>query len=60
MGGMGSIWGTLIGGIVLGVAQVARRAGVRRRLGDPLSVTRCSCSSWRCKPSGFFARTVTT
>ena len=33
MGGMGSMWGTLLGGIVLGVSR-HRHPGVRRRLGS--------------------------
>ena len=51
MGGMGSLWGTLLGGVVLGVAQVVGRAGVRRRAGGSCAATPSSCSSWRCGPA---------
>ena len=58
MGGMGSMWGTLLGGVVLGVSQTvgtqAFGAGwglVRRPRRVPHGPRR--------PPSGFFAKTVT-
>jgi branched-chain amino acid transport system permease protein len=58
MGGMGSIWGTLIGGIVLGVAQTvgaqAFGAGWGLLVGHLVFLTVLAL-----RPSGFFAKTVT-
>ena len=58
MGGMGSIWGTLIGGIVLGVSQTlgaqAFGAGWGIFVGHVVFLTVLAF-----KPSGFFAKTVT-
>ena len=58
MGGMGSIWGTLIGGIVLGVSQTigaqAFGAGWGILVGHVVFLTVLAF-----KPSGFFAKTVT-
>ncbi|HJW74222.1 MAG TPA: branched-chain amino acid ABC transporter permease [Thermoleophilia bacterium] len=59
MGGMGSMWGTLVGGIVLGLAQTlgaqAFGAGWGIFLGHCVFLTVLAL-----KPSGFFAKTVTT
>jgi len=58
MGGMGSIWGTLIGGIILGVSQTlgaqAFGAGWGIFVGHVVFLTVLAF-----KPSGFFAKTVT-
>jgi branched-chain amino acid transport system permease protein len=58
MGGMGSIWGTLLGGIVLGLAQTlgaqAFGAGWGIFVGHIVFLTVLAL-----KPSGFFAKTVT-
>jgi branched-chain amino acid transport system permease protein len=58
MGGMGSIWGTLIGGIVLGVSQTlgaqAFGAGWGIFCGHVVFLAVLAF-----KPSGFFAKTVT-
>lgn len=58
MGGMGSIWGTLIGGIVLGVSQTlgaqAFGAGWGIFVGHVVFLTVLAF-----RPSGFFAKTVT-
>lgn len=58
MGGMGSIWGTLIGGIILGVSQTlgaqAFGAGWGIFVGHIVFL-----SVLAFKPSGFFAKTVT-
>jgi branched-chain amino acid transport system permease protein len=58
MGGMGSIWGTLVGGIVLGVSQTlgaqAFGAGWGIFVGHVVFLTVLAF-----KPSGFFAKTVT-
>jgi len=58
MGGMGSIWGTLIGGIVLGVSQTLGAqvfgAGWGILVGHVVFLTVLAF-----KPSGFFAKTVT-
>jgi len=58
MGGMGSIWGTLIGGIVLGVSQTlgaqAFGAGWGIFVGHVVFLAVLAF-----KPSGFFAKTVT-
>ena len=58
MGGMGSIWGTLLGGIVLGVSQTlgaqAFGAGWGIFVGHVVFLTVLAF-----KPSGFFAKTVT-
>jgi len=58
MGGMGSIWGTLIGGVVLGVAQTvgaqAFGAGWGLLVGHLVFLTVLAL-----RPSGFFAKTVT-
>jgi len=59
MGGMGSVWGTLLGGIVLGVAQVLGAqvfgAGWGILCGHAVFLLVLAL-----RPSGFFARTVTT
>ncbi len=58
MGGMGSIWGTLLGGVVLGLAQTlgsqAFGAGWGILCGHVVFLIVLAV-----KPSGFFARTVT-
>ena len=58
MGGMGSIWGTLIGGIVLGLSQTlgAQAFGSAWGLlvGHLVFLTVLVV-----RPSGFFAKTVT-
>ena len=58
MGGMGSMWGTLAGGIILGVAQTlgtqAFGAGWGLVVGHLVFLTVLAV-----KPSGFFAKTVT-
>ena len=58
MGGMGSIWGTLIGGIVLGVSQTlgsqAFGAGWGMLVGHLVFLAVLAF-----RPSGFFAKTVT-
>ena len=58
MGGMGSIWGTLIGGIVLGMSQTlgsqAFGAGWGLLVGHLVFLTVLAV-----RPSGFFAKTVT-
>ncbi|MBE0528667.1 MAG: branched-chain amino acid ABC transporter permease [Thermoleophilia bacterium] len=58
MGGMGSIWGTLVGGIILGVSQTlgaqAFGAGWGIFVGHIVFL-----SVLAFKPSGFFAKTVT-
>jgi branched-chain amino acid transport system permease protein len=58
MGGMGSIWGTLIGGIVLGMSQTlgsqAFGAGWGLLVGHVVFLTVLAV-----RPSGFFAKTVT-
>ncbi|MFA4964645.1 MAG: branched-chain amino acid ABC transporter permease [Thermoleophilia bacterium] len=58
MGGMGSIWGTLAGGIILGVSQTlgaqAFGAGWGIFVGHAVFLTVLAF-----KPSGFFAKTVT-
>ncbi len=58
MGGMGSIWGTLLGGVVLGVAQTvgsqAFGAGWGLFVGHVVFLTVLAL-----RPSGFFAKTVT-
>ena len=58
MGGMGSIWGTLIGGIILGVSQTLGAqvfgAGWGILVGHVVFLTILAF-----KPSGFFAKTVT-
>ena len=58
MGGMGSIWGTLLGGIVLGVSQTigaqAFGAGWGLLVGHLVFLTVLAV-----RPSGFFAKTVT-
>jgi Branched-chain amino acid ABC-type transport system, permease components len=58
MGGMGSIWGTLIGGIVLGVSQTlgsqAFGSGWGILVGHLVFLTVLAA-----RPSGFFAKTVT-
>ncbi len=58
MGGMGSIWGTLVGGIILGVSQTlgaqAFGAGWGIFVGHVVFL-----SVLAFKPSGFFAKTVT-
>ncbi len=58
MGGMGSIWGTLIGGIILGVSQTLGAqifgAGWGILVGHVVFLTVLAF-----KPSGFFAKTVT-
>ena len=58
MGGMGSIWGTLIGGIVLGVSQTlgsqAFGSGWGILVGHLVFLTVLAV-----RPSGFFAKTVT-
>ena len=58
MGGMGSIWGTLIGGIVLGVSQTigaqAFGPGWSVLVGHVVFLTVLAL-----RPSGFFAKTVT-
>ncbi len=59
MGGMGSLWGTLLGGVVLGVAQVVGA----QALGTGWGIL-CGHAVFlfvlALRPSGFFARTVTT
>jgi len=58
MGGMGSIWGTLLGGIVLGMSQTlgsqAFGAGWGLLVGHVVFLTVLAV-----RPSGFFAKTVT-
>ena len=58
MGGMGSIWGTLAGGIILGVSQTigaqAFGSGWGILVGHLVFLTVLAV-----KPSGFFAKTVT-
>ena len=58
MGGMGSMWGTLLGGIVLGVSQTigtqAFGAGWGLVVGHLVFLTVLAV-----RPSGFFAKTVT-
>ena len=58
MGGMGSIWGTLLGGVVLGLAQTlgSQAFGVAwgTLVGHLVFLTVLAF-----KPSGFFAKTVT-
>jgi len=58
MGGMGSIWGTLLGGIVLGMSQTlgsqALGAGWGLLVGHLVFLTVLAV-----RPSGFFAKTVT-
>ena len=58
MGGMGSIWGTLLGGIVLGMSQTlgsqAFGAGWGLLVGHLVFLTVLAV-----RPSGFFAKTVT-
>ena len=58
MGGMGSIWGTLIGGIVLGLSQTlgsqAFGSGWGLLVGHLVFLTVLAV-----RPSGFFAKTVT-
>lgn len=58
MGGMGSIWGTLVGGIVLGVSQTlgsqAFGSGWGIFVGHVVFLTVLAV-----RPSGFFAKTVT-
>lgn len=58
MGGMGSIWGTLLGGVVLGVSQTlgaqAFGAGWGIFVGHVVFLAVLAF-----KPSGFFAKTVT-
>ena len=58
MGGMGSLWGTLLGGVVLGVAQVvgAQAFGVGWGILCGHAVFLLVLAL---RPSGFFARTVT-
>jgi branched-chain amino acid transport system permease protein len=58
MGGMGSLWGTLLGGVVLGVAQVvgAQALGVGWGI---LCGHAVFLFVLALRPSGFFARTVT-
>jgi branched-chain amino acid transport system permease protein len=58
MGGMGSLWGTLLGGVVLGVAQVvgAQVFGVGWGILCGHAVFLIVLAL---RPSGFFARTVT-
>jgi branched-chain amino acid transport system permease protein len=58
MGGMGSLWGTLLGGVVLGVAQVvgAQAFGVGWGVLCGHAVFLLVLAL---RPSGFFARTVT-
>ena len=59
MGGLGSIWGTLVGGIVLGLAQTlgahAFGAGWGIFVGHVVFLAVLAL-----KPSGFFAKTVTS
>jgi branched-chain amino acid transport system permease protein len=59
MGGMGSIWGTLLGGVVLGLAQTlgaqAFGTGWGILCGNVVFLIVLAV-----RPSGFFARTVTT
>jgi len=58
MGGMGSIWGTLIGGIILGVSQTLGSqifgSGWGILVGHVVFLTVLAV-----RPSGFFAKTVT-
>jgi branched-chain amino acid transport system permease protein len=58
MGGMGSIWGTLLGGVVLGMSQTigaqAFGAGWGLLVGHLVFLTVLAV-----RPSGFFAKTVT-
>ena len=58
MGGMGSIWGTLIGGIILGVSQTLGSqifgSGWGILVGHMVFLTVLAV-----RPSGFFAKTVT-
>ncbi len=58
MGGMGSIWGTLVGGIILGVSQTmgsqAFGSGWGIFVGHLVFLTVLAL-----RPSGFFAKTVT-
>jgi branched-chain amino acid transport system permease protein len=58
MGGMGSIWGTLLGGVILGVSQTvgaqAFGAGWGLLVGHLVFLTVLAV-----RPSGFFAKTVT-
>ena len=58
IGGMGSLWGTLLGGIVLGVAQTLGTQAFGPAWGS-WSVTWSSSPSWPLGRSGFFAKTVT-
>lgn len=59
MGGMGSLWGTLAGGVVLGVSQTlgaqAFGSGWSLLVGHVVFLTVLAV-----RPQGFFARTVTT
>jgi branched-chain amino acid transport system permease protein len=58
IGGMGSLWGTLLGGIVLGVAQAIGaqiEPGWGVLFGNIVFLTILAI-----KPSGFFAKTVTS
>ena len=47
LGGLGSMWGSLAGGIVLGVAQTIGGT-IRHRLADAGRSSSCSSWSWRC------------
>ena len=58
MGGMGSLWGTLLGGVVLGVAQVVGAQAFGTGWGI-LCGHAVFLFVLALRPSGFFARTVT-
>ena len=55
IGGLGSLWGTLAGGIVLGVCS-ERGVVPHIPVGQSLPGTWCSFSCWRYGRSGLFGR----
>jgi branched-chain amino acid transport system permease protein len=65
IGGLGSLWGTLVGGIVLGVAQtvgtqIAFSAGISPGWGGILAGHLVFLAVLAIRPTGLFPRSVTT
>ncbi len=65
IGGLGSLWGTLVGGVVLGVAQtvgtqIAFSAGISPGWGGVLAGHLVFLAVLAMRPTGLFARTQTT
>ncbi len=58
IGGMGSSWGTLLGGVILGLSQTLGRPGVRLGLVDPRRARGLRADA-RLRPQGLLAKTVT-